>query len=288
MAGSAYAPGMIDLHMHSTFSDGTFTPEELIKEGVSIGLTAMALTDHDTTAGVARFLAAAKAAGMRALTGVEVSADPNQGTMHVLGYCVEPSDPVLLEHLKWIREGRDARNAEILHKLNALGCHITMEQVVSYAGGDIVARPHFSQALIAAGYAKDKKDAFEKYLARGKAAYVERRRLSPSATMELIRRARGVPVLAHPFTLKMEGAALRQQVKELVDAGLLGIEVYYSEHTPDRMKEYSKLAKEFGLVATGGTDFHGGNSPQVRMGYGFGSMSIPDDIPDRIEAARKG
>jgi predicted metal-dependent phosphoesterase TrpH len=277
---------MIDLHMHSTFSDGTYTPEELVKEGVAIGLKAMALTDHDTTNGVGRFLAAAKEAGVRALTGVEVSADPNQGTMHVLGYCVEPTDPVLVEHLKWIREGRDARNVEILHKLNELGCHITMEQIRSYAGEDVVGRPHFAQALIAAGYAKDKKDAFEKYLARGKAAYVERRRLSPAATLELIRRAKGVPVLAHPFTLNLDPGALRQQVKELVGAGLLGIEVYYSEHTPERIKEYLKLAKEFNLVASGGTDFHGANSPQVRMGYGFGNMSIPDDIADKIEALR--
>ncbi|HEY8240777.1 MAG TPA: phosphoesterase, partial [Kiritimatiellia bacterium] len=216
----------------------------------------------------------------------EVSADPNQGTMHVLGYCVEPTDPMLIEHLKWIREGRDSRNVEILHKLNKLGCHITMDQIKSYAGEDVVGRPHFAQALIAGGYAKDKKDAFEKYLARGKAAYVERRRLSPASTLELIRRAKGVPVLAHPFTLGLDSGALRQQVKELAEQGLLGIEVYYSEHTPERIKDYGKLAKEFNLVATGGTDFHGGNSPQVRLGFGFGGMSIPDDIPDQIEAAR--
>ena len=277
---------MIDLHMHSTYSDGTFSPEELIAEGQRIGLKAMALTDHDTTNGVPRFRAAAQAAGIRILTGVEVSADPPHGTMHVLGYCVEPEDPVLIEHLKWIRDGRDARNHEILHKLNQLGCHITMEQVESYAGEDVVARPHFSQALIAAGYAKDKKDAFEKYLARGKAAYAERRRLSPSATLELIRRAKGVPVLAHPFTLDLNPGALREQVKELASQGLLGIEVYYSEHTPDRVRDFGKLAKEFNLVATGGTDFHGANSPQVKMGFGFGSLSIPDDIPDQIEAAR--
>ena len=124
--------------MHSTFSDGTFTPEELIAEGQRIGLKAMALTDHDTTNGVPRFRAAAKAAGIRILTGVEVSADPPHGTMHVLGYCVEPEDPTLIEHLKWIRDGRDARNREILHKLNQLGCHITMEQVESHAGEDVV------------------------------------------------------------------------------------------------------------------------------------------------------
>ncbi|MFH0909235.1 MAG: PHP domain-containing protein [bacterium] len=272
--------------MHSTFSDGTFSPEELIAEGQRIGLKAMALTDHDTTNGVPRFLAAARAAGIRALTGVEVSADPPHGTMHVLGYCIEPEDPVLIEHLKWIRDGRDARNHEILHKLKTLGCHITMEQVESYAGEDVVARPHFAQALIAAGYAKDKKDAFEKYLARGKSAYAERRRLSPSATLELIRCAKGVPVLAHPFTLDLDPGALREQIRELANQGLLGLEVFYSEHTPDRVRDFGKLAQEFNLVATGGTDFHGANSPQVKMGSGFGGMFIPDDIPDKIEAAR--
>ena len=272
--------------MHSTFSDGTCTPEELIQIGKKIGLTSMALTDHDTTGGISRFLAAAKAEGIRALPGVEVSADPPSGTMHVLGYCVDCADAEFNKHLEWIREGREERNREILQKLNQLGMRITMDEVQAQAGGDIVARPHFAQVMIAKGYAKDKKDAFERFLARGKAAYCERRRLDAVETIELIRSARGVPVIAHPFTLKLSHADLRDLLKRLADAGLLGLECYYTEHSPDMQREYLKLAKEFNLVPTGGSDFHGTVSPNTRMGVGYGGLSVPDDVVDRIDAVR--
>lgn len=277
---------MIDLHMHSIFSDGTLSPEELIAEGSRIGLKAMALTDHDTTGGVPRFLAAAQAAGMRVLTGVEVSADSETGTMHVLGYGVDHESPSLKQHLTWIREGRDARNAEILHKLNRMGLRLTHAEVASYAGADVVGRPHFAQAMIAKGYARDKKDAFDRYLARGKPAYAERRRLDPAGTMELIRSAGGLPSLAHPFTLKLEGASLKKALAGLVELGLQGLEVYYSEHTPDMQRSYARMARDLGLVATGGTDFHGAVSPGIHMGRGFGSLQVPDSVFDEIEAAR--
>jgi hypothetical protein len=276
---------MIDLHMHSTFSDGTLTPEELIAAGKAVGLKAMALTDHDTTGGIARYLAAAEAAGIRAISGVEVSADPPAGTMHVLGYCVKPENITLKDHLKWIREGRDARNREILHKLNQLGIRITMEDVNRHVHEDVVARPHFAQALIEKGYAKDKRDAFDKYLARGKPAYTDRRRLTPEAVMSLIRGAGGVPSLAHPFSLKLGNSALKKELAKLRDVGLMGLECYYPEHTPDMQRDYLKIARELGLIATGGSDYHGvaGHS---RLGVGYGSLSVPDDVVDRIEEAR--
>lgn len=275
---------MIDLHMHSIFSDGTFTPEELVAEGVRAGLKAMALTDHDTTSGVPRFLAAAQAAGMRAFTGVEVSADASAGTMHVLGYGVEPTNPTLIEHLRWIREGRDERNREILHKLNKLGLRLTYEEVTVHAGADVVARPHFAQAMIAKGYCRNKKDAFDRFLARGKPAYAERRRLEPSGTFELIRGAGGIPVLAHPFTLKLSGAAFRKAIETLKEQGLGGLEVHYPEHSPDLFRTYQKIAQELGLLITGGSDFHGAVSPGIEMGRGFGSLHVPDEVADNLDA----
>lgn len=275
---------MIDLHMHSIFSDGTYTPEELIEEGAKAGLKAMALTDHDTVGGVPRFQAAAAAAGMRVFTGVEVSSDVAQGTMHVLGYGVDPKSASLIQHLDWIRQGRDERNQEILQKLNRLGLHVSYREVASYAGADVVGRPHFAQALIAKGYARDKKDAFDRYLARGKPAYAERRRLDPSATMELIRSSGGVPVLAHPFTLKLQGAQMKRALRDLADIGLMGLEVYYSEHTPEMQRTYARLARDLGLLATGGSDFHGAVSPDVRLGRGFGSLQVPDEVADQLAA----
>jgi predicted metal-dependent phosphoesterase TrpH len=275
---------MIDLHMHSMFSDGTFTPEELIAEGVRCGLTAMALTDHDTTAGVPRFLAAAQAAGLRAFAGVEVSADVDVGTMHVLGYGVDPANRTLIEHLRWIREGRDERNREILHKLNQLGMRLTYEEVTAHAGADVVARPHFAMAMIEKGYARNKKDAFDRFLARGKRAYAERRRLDASATFELIRTAGGLPVLAHPFTLKLTGTAFRKAIEALKAIGLGGLEVHYPEHTSDLFREYSRVARDLSLLATGGSDFHGAVSPGIEMGRGFGSLNVPDEVADQLDA----
>jgi 3',5'-nucleoside bisphosphate phosphatase len=277
---------MIDLHMHSTFSDGTFTPEELVAEAQAVGLNAMALTDHDTTGGVPRFLAAAAAAGIRAISGVEVSADPPAGTMHVLGYCVDPANATLIEHLKWIREGRDARNREILQKLNQLGIRIVMDDVKKFAREDIVARPHFAQALVEKGHARDKKDAFDRYLGRGKAAYCERRRLTPEAVMRLIRAAGGVPSLAHPFSLKLGKSSLAKVLAQLKDVGLMGIECYYPEHTGDMERTYLKIARDLQLIPTGGSDFHGAVSAHTKMGTGYGTLSVPDDTIDRIEAAR--
>lgn len=277
---------MIDLHMHSIFSDGTSTPEELIEEGNRAGLTAMALTDHDTVSGVARFLTAAQTAGIRALSGVEVSADSDTGTMHILGYGVDPANPSLVEHLAWIRQGRDERNQEILQKLNQLGLRLTYEEIASYAGADVVGRPHFAQAMIAKGYVRDKRDAFDRYLARGKPAYAERRRLDPGGTLELIRGAGGVPVLAHPFTLKLSLMKLKSHLEGLRAQGLQGLEVYYSEHTPAMQADFARLAKSLDLVATGGTDYHGKVSPGIRLGVGFGSLRIPDAIFDEILARR--
>jgi hypothetical protein len=270
--------------MHSTFSDGALTPEELIGAGTAAGLRAMALTDHDTVGGVPRFLAAAAAASMRAISGVEVSADPPAGTLHVLGYCVDPDDPNLARHLQWIREGRNARNEEILHKLNRLGIRITMADVRKHAGEEVVARPHIAQALIDKGVAKDKRDAFDRYLARGKPAYCERRRLKPAAVMRLIRDAGGVPVLAHPFSLKLGRSDLRMLLIKLKDEGLMGLECYYPEHTAEMQRKYLKLAADLDLIACGGSDFHGAGSAS-RLGTGYGVLSVPDDVIDRIESA---
>lgn len=275
---------MIDLHMHSMFSDGTFTPEELVQEAVRVGLTAMALTDHDTTGGVPRLQAAAQAAGIRAFSGVEVSADATAGTMHVLGYGVDPANKSLIEHLRWIREGRDERNREILHKLNQLGMRLTYEEVAAHAGADVVARPHFAQAMIAKGYARNKKDAFDRFLARGKPAYAERRRLEPESTFGLIRMAGGIPVIAHPFTLRLAGSAFRHAIETFKAQGLGGLEVHYPEHTPDLFREYRRVAHDLDLLATGGSDFHGAVSPGIEMGRGFGSLHVPDEVADQLSA----
>lgn len=273
---------MIDLHVHSSFSDGSFIPEDLIQKAVEEGLYAVALTDHDTVAGVPRFLAAAKGKPVVAVPGVEISADFNPGTMHMLGYFIDEKNETLNARLQWLREGRDARNQEILHKLIRLGFHLSWAEVKKYAEEDVVGRPHFAQALLARGYVADKDEAFDLYLGKGKPAYAERRRLTMKDSIDLIAGAGGVAVLAHPFTLKMPSKQLKDLIRELCDFGLTGIEVYYSEHTASMQREYLKLAKEFDLVATGGSDFHGALTPDITLGRGFGPLKIPDEIVSRL------
>lgn len=244
----------------------------------------MALTDHDSTGGIERFLKAGEEHGMQTISGVEISAEYSPGTMHMLGYFVDHAHEHLNERLRWIRDGREGRNHEILKKLNDLGCEITWEEVTSYAGEDVVGRPHFAQALLARGYVTDKDDAFKKYLAKGKPAYADRRRLSPADCVAVISEAGGVAVLAHPFTLRVDSDALRKLVEELAAVGLQGLEAYYSEHSREKFQEYVKLCEEFGLIITGGTDFHGEMTPDIEMGSGFGSMNVPDEIADKLRA----
>ncbi len=276
---------MIDLHMHSIFSDGSKTPEELVDEAVALGLQGIALTDHDTVAGIPRFLAAAEAAGIRAVSGVEVSAEIERGALHVLGYGVDHRDPAFNRQLDWIRTGREERNLDILQKLNRLNMRITLDDVKSFAGADVIGRPHFAQALIAKGYVHDKREAFDRYLGKGKLAYAERRRLDIPATMELIRSAGGVPVVAHPFTLRRTPRELKKLLARFKESGLVGLEVYYSEHSPEKRRAYKTMAQDLGLLATGGSDYHGAMSPGISMGKGPGNLNVPDSVWDDLQAA---
>jgi 3',5'-nucleoside bisphosphate phosphatase len=277
---------MIDLHCHSTFSDGSLTPEQLIDEAAQIGLTALALTDHDTTAGLPRFLAAAADKPVRAVPGVELSVDCSSGVMHMLGYWMDLSNPELLRQMEWIRDGRTMRNRSMLEKLNALGFAMTWDEVAACAGEDVVGRPHFGQVMIQKGYAKDKNEAFDKWLGDGKPGYADRPRLTAEVAVALIRQAGGVAVLAHPFTLHVSKETMEALFAELAGVGLGGVECYYSEHSADLTKEYLAMAKKANLVPTGGSDFHGEVSPGIRLGVGFGGLNVPDEILVRLEARR--
>ncbi len=277
---------MIDLHTHSTFSDGSLTPEELVGLAANARLEAVALTDHDTTGGLPRFLASAACSGLRGITGVEISAEHHPGAMHILGYLFDPDHAGLQEQLAQLRVGRTARNRQILEKLQALGLELTWDEVHALAGGEVVGRPHFARALIARGHVQDKAEAFSKLLARGRPAYAERFRLSPAASIQMIRAAGGVAVLAHPCSLKLGQKALRALLVELCAAGLGGLEVYHSEHNPSQTRLYHRLATELGLALTGGSDFHGALMPDIKLGRGFGGLRVPADLLPKLEAQR--
>ena len=277
---------MIDLHCHSTFSDGSLTPEQLIAEAAKIGLAALALTDHDTTAGLPRFLAAAADTAVRAVPGVELSVDCSSGVMHMLGYWMDLANPELVRQMEWIRDGRAMRNRTMLEKLNALGFAMTWAEVQAFAGEDVVGRPHFAQVMLQKGYAKDKNEAFDKWLGDGKPGYADRPRLTAEVAVALIRQAGGVAVLAHPYSLHVGKDAMASLLIELAAAGLAGVECYYSEHSADLTKEYLAMARQANLVPTGGSDFHGEVSPGIHLGVGFGGLCVPDEVLGQLEARR--
>jgi len=278
---------MIDLHTHSTFSDGSLSPEELAALAAEAELSAVALTDHDTTDGVPRFLKACEDLDIEGVPGVEISVDFKSGTMHMLGFFLDINNVALQAALSNIRDGRERRNHRIVEKLCGLGMEIEWGEVAALAddsGRGVIGRPHIMQAMMNRGYVAGKDEAFDLWLGKGKPAYVDRFRLSPREGIECIRAAGGVPVLAHPFTLGLKFGKLRRCVGELVGYGLQGIEVYYSMHNDALRSQYTSLVEEFSLVATGGSDFHGDMNPSIKIGRGFGNVKVDDSVLEKLRS----
>ena len=278
---------MIDLHLHSTNSDGSDTPEELVMQGRRIGLKALALTDHDNMGGVPEFLKACRACGMTGLAGVEISAavDEGHGTLHILGYGLDPLHPLVQESLERVLDSRAWRNEQILAKLNELGLELEWGEVQACAGEDVVGRAHFAQALIDRGHLSSVAEAFDRYLAKGRRAYVDRYRLEAAEGIRMIREAGGVAVIAHPFTWEADEVRLQAGVGALKEQGLAGLEAVYSEYTPEQTIALLRLAKRLKLLTTGGSDYHGSFKPEIAMGKGFGRLCVPDSyLPPLLKA----
>lgn len=259
--------GYIDLHTHSTASDGTFPPREVVRLAKERRLKALALTDHDTIAGLPEAMAAGQEFGIEVIPGVEISARHADGSMHILGYFLDYESEPLARRLTVLQKARQDRNPQIIAKLNQLGIPLTMEQVERLSGGGQVGRPHIARALYEGGYVRSLQEAFDIYLGNDGKAYVSKFRFPPEEAMAMIRDAGGIPVLAHPFTLGLHTSeTLRPLLKELMALGLAGIECYYPEHSFGQEALYLFLARELGLLVTGGSDFHGDNKPEVTLG----------------------
>ena len=276
---------VIDLHTHSVYSDGTNLPAELVAMAEKRGLSALALTDHDTVGGIPDLLSAGEDSSVETVAGIELSAECEHGTMHILGYFIDHASTALLEKIEKVREGREQRNVGILKKLNKLGYVLLWSDVENHAGKDVVGRPHFAAALVERGHVKSKKLAFDLLLAKGRPGYVERYRYTAKECIELIRVAGGIPVLAHPATIYLPDEQLFALVREMKDSGLGGIETYYAENHPKNIRKFSEWADELGLVRTGGTDFHGKNTPDLKLGTGFGQLHVPDEVLEQLKAA---
>ncbi|MCL1888258.1 MAG: PHP domain-containing protein [Kiritimatiellaeota bacterium] len=275
---------MIDLHLHSNCSDGSDAPDALAEKCAAAGLYAAALTDHDTLTGTAVFASACEARGVRAVTGVELSAETALGPLHVLGYGVDPAHEGLNDALRLCRAGRDGRNEVIIRKLRALGADITLEEVAAIAGGEIVARPHIARALLEKGFVKTYYEAFDNYLAKGQPAYADRYRLEPEDAIRLIHDAGGLAVLAHPFDYAGTFDRLDEKLAGLAAHGLDGMEAYYTGYSGELIVDALRLAKRHTLLATGGSDYHGAGKPGVEIGRGNGFLSVPDACFDALAA----
>ncbi|MFO8073528.1 MAG: PHP domain-containing protein [Polyangia bacterium] len=279
---------MLDLHSHSTASDGTLTPSELVELAERIGLTALALTDHDTVAGLAEAERAARGAAVELVPGVELSARDERGTLHIVGLYLDRENPELLAALERVREMRRERNPKMAEALERLGVPVSVEEAARFAGGEVVGRPHFAAAMVEKGHVENTEQAYRRFLDRERPAHVPKQRLEPEECIRLIRGAGGLPVLAHPLQTKRRGAALERLADELVEMGLGGIEVFCSGHTPPLTRELELIARNRDLVRSGGSDFHGEVKPNIRLGRGPGSLYVPDDLLGPIRRAAGG
>jgi predicted metal-dependent phosphoesterase TrpH len=274
----------VDLHAHTTASDGDHTPTQLVRKAKEVGLTALAITDHDTTDGVAEALEAGATYGIEIVPGIELSAEFEKGQCHILGLWIDPASKPLLSALRIVQEARAHRNDQILGKIRAAGFEITLDEVKQVAGGDIVARPHFAKALLQKGHVASIAEAFDKYLGKGASFYVDRVRLQPEECIALIHAAGGVAILAHPNNLKRDIPETEAEIARLQAMGLDGIEARYNRHTPEDNTRYLALAERLGLLTSGGSDFHG---PTVKPTVSLGEVEGTQPAPNALLAALK-
>ena len=283
----------IDLHIHSTASDGSLSPKEILNLAQDINLGAIAITDHDTIDGSKDAIAAGIPPSLKFLTGVEISAEPPPsfpctGSFHILGYAINLDDPVLNETLLLLQESRKTRNPRILEHLSRLGIEFTLDEVRTEAGVCQLGRPHIAQLMVTKGFVKSIDEAFNKYLGKGKPAYVNKYRIDCVRAIEIITNSGGIPVLAHPFLLQIKNEKILEAlIITLKEMGLKGIETYYPEHPPDLIDRYNKIANRHKLLITGGTDFHGAIKPEIQMGSGKGDLYVPYELYENLISSLK-
>lgn len=279
----------IDLHVHTTASDGTCTPAEVVALAKEKGLAAIAITDHDGVGGYAEAAAAGKKLGVEVVSGIEISTkfvtDEYGYAVHILGYYIDTASPELTPVLEWVVNDRDERNRKMVALMQADGLPITYEYMHERFG-DVVGRPHFAEYLVEQGLASSVQDAFDKYVEKGRRYWLPRHFLSIERSVEIIKLAGGVPVLAHPFQYKRDDAGLRELIEHCMRSGLKGMECRYSGYTEEMSGYLEKLADEYGLIKTGGSDFHGGNKPAISLGSGKGTLNVPYEFLEKLKQAK--
>lgn len=288
---------MIDLHTHSLYSDGTISPAQIIEQAATLGLTAVALTDHDSANGLVEFQTAAqKYPSLLALNGAELGIDfkgdeylsqlPVKPVIEIIAMDIQDTAPFCAWGQR-VNSFREEANFTRVEKLRALGIDITFNDVIFDEDGkrrNMVGKPHIAAALLKKGYITSMQEAFDKYLNRGMPAYIKQQNPNEIETLDFILQNGAVPILPHPCLTKTKGQDLYRLIKYLKKNGLMGIEVFHSKHSPEQMKEYFEIAKDLNLIISGGSDFHGANKPDIRLGLGRGNLNIPDILLDPILA----
>jgi hypothetical protein len=271
----------VDLHLHTTASDGQLSPAEVVHKALALGLSVIAITDHDTTDGIEEALEAAKGTGLEVIPGVEISTDVPQTEVHILGYYVAYKEQALREKLTLFRKSRLGRAQKMVAQLARMGLPLEWERVQQIAAGAAVGRPHIARAMLEKGYVSSLSEAFGLYIGRNGPAYVERHKLSPVEAVQIVLAADGIPVLAHPLHVN-------HLVPELVEHGLAGLEAYYTGYTPEETDFLLDLATKYGLLVTGGSDFHGDDGwPENKLGGVMTPWAVVESLRARHARGRK-
>ena len=275
----------IDLHIHTTASDGTLTPEEVAREAARLGLGAIAITDHDTAAGYLHAAEEGERLGLEVVPGIEISTK-FRAAVHILGYYIDVASPALEEVLDWMHRDREERNVKLCDMLRERGVDIDIERMHARFG-ELVGRPHFAEVMVENGMARDVNDAFERLLNKNKPFFIPRQFLPIERSIEIIRQAGGTAVLAHPFQYRLDDAQLRELIEHCMASGLEGIECRYSGYDADMCAYLEALAAEYGLVRTGGSDFHGAIKSDIRLGEGRGELEVPYAFLEELRERRE-
>ena len=274
----------IDLHVHTSASDGTLSGREVAELAHSLGLSAIAISDHDTATGYFEAAEAGKELGLEVVPGIEISTKYGRA-VHILGYYIDPKAPSLEHVLNWIVNDRDTRNRKMAEMMAADGLPVSYEMMLQRYG-EVIGRPHFASLLVELGLASSIQDAFDRYVEKGQKYYQPRTILPIERAVEIIVEAGGIPVLAHPFQYRMDDALLRELIEYCMSFGLRGMECRYSGYDEEQVAYLEALAREYSLVKTGGSDFHGSNKPHIALGSGMGNLNVPYDFLEKLKEIR--
>lgn len=277
----------VDLHVHSNRSDGSLSPSDLVLEAKKKGLCAFALTDHDTVDGIDEALLAAQDSGITLIPGIELSTEYEGKDIHIVGLLIDKEEPDFREKLQKFVDSRTERNQKMCQKLTDAGLPLTCEELQAEFPDSVITRAHYAQILLKKGYIKSLKEAFDRYIGDRGPCFVPRKKITPEDGVRLILSAKGIPILAHPLLYGMGDERLQCLIDRLKEAGLVGMEVIYSTYTPSEEAQMRKLARENGLLPSGGSDFHGKAKPGLSMGDGYGRLHVPEEILTALQKRRE-